>query len=102
MPAAVYTDEGHCQTVPDVVVEVVAPDDRADAHMGKVVTWLTAGVRLVWDLFPNTRSVHVSRPDRSGLRLRSGDALTGEDVLPGFAVPVAGFFRLPGEPVPAA
>ena len=100
VPALVHTDDGHCQTVPDCVVEVVAPDDLADAHIDKVLAWLAAGARLVWELFPKTRSMYVTRPDGSGLRLEAGDTLTGEDVLPGFASPIAEFFRLPGEPAP--
>jgi Uma2 family endonuclease len=102
MPSAVFADEGHCPTVPDVVVEVVAPHDLAVPHMDKVMAWLTAGTRLVWEVFPKTRAVTVMRPDGSGLRLRRGDILSGEDVLPGFAVPVADLFLLPAEPAPAA
>ena len=97
-----FTSEMDCQTVPDLVIEVVAPDDLAEPHMGKVMGWLSAGVQLVWEVFPKSRTVYAMRPDGSGLRVRPNDTLHGEDVLPGFSVPVADLFRVPGEPAPAA
>lgn len=101
-PTVVY-EEGHCQCVPDLVVEVVAPDDLAVAHTAKVAAWLDAGVQPVWELFPTTRTMYMMRPDGRGLRLRSGDTLTAPDVLPGFSLHVADIFRLPGQPAaPAA
>lgn len=98
-PTVVH-EEGHCRSVPDVVVEVVAPDDRAETHLAKVAAWLDAGVQLVWEMFPKTCTISVTRPDGRGCRLRPDDTLTAPDVLPSFAVPVADFFRLHG--VPAA
>jgi Uma2 family endonuclease len=102
MPNAVYSENAHCLIVPDVVAEVVEPQDLAYAHRAKVTGWLTAGVRLVLELYPKSNIVFTTRTDESSTRLRSGEILTGEDVLPGFAVPVADLFRLPGEPTPTA
>jgi len=46
--------------------------------------WLSHGVRLVWILHPETRTVDVHRPDQTVATLSGGDALNGLDVLPGF------------------
>ena len=97
MPVATYEDEGHCTTVPDLVAEVISPNDLAGEVEEKLAEWLDAGVKVVWVVNPTTRSVRVH--GRSGYTfLRTGDTLTAQEVLSGFAVPVADLFRRPGEP----
>ncbi|MGL6097497.1 MAG: Uma2 family endonuclease [Fimbriiglobus sp.] len=101
MPPAAYADEGHCVTVPDLVVEVISPNDKAVDVEHKIGEWLAAGVKLLWEVYPNTRTVHVYREDGPFAFLRAAAMLTAPDLLPGFAVPVADLFRRPGEPRPA-
>jgi Uma2 family endonuclease len=43
-----------------------------------------AGVCLVWVINPQNHTVRVYRLDGSSQSLRENDALSGEDVLPGF------------------
>jgi hypothetical protein len=40
-------------------------------------------------VFPERRVVHVYRPDRPRAELTPEQMLSGEDVLPGFCLPVA-------------
>ncbi|HZL35343.1 MAG TPA: Uma2 family endonuclease [Tepidisphaeraceae bacterium] len=88
--------KGYCLLVPDLVVEVISPNDRADEVEEKIREYLSAGVPLIWIVHPNTRTVHIHRPSTSPLgvitRLGESDAITGEDVLPGFSCSVAAFF----------
>jgi Uma2 family endonuclease len=51
-----------------------------------------AGVRLVWVVDPQSRLVTVHRPDGTGEVLSRHVALDGEDVLPGFRLPLADLF----------
>ena len=90
-----FRTQGHCRVAPDLVVEVVSPNDSADDVDAKVVDWLSAGVRLVWVISPAAGHIRVYPSDAQGTILRSTDTLAGEPVLPGFAVPVADLFRLP-------
>jgi len=83
---------GYGEIVPDLIVEIVSPGTRRAAVRRKTRMWLEAGARLVWTLYPRTRTVEVSRPDAEDRTLRAGDMLTGEPVLPGFSVPVADLF----------
>jgi Uma2 family endonuclease len=87
--------EGHMAVVPDLVVEVVSPNDLADEVNAKRVEWLAAGASLVWVVFPVQQEVHAFRADGSSVVFRRADALTAEPVLPDFRVPVADLFRLP-------
>lgn len=83
--------------VPDLVVEVISPDDLAGGVNQKVQEWLEAGVRVVWLIDPEARTVFVYHRDRPATAdiVREPDTLTGAPVLPGFAVPAADLFKFP-------
>ena len=95
MPPETYEDEGHCTTVPDLVAEVISPNDLAEDVEAKRDEWLAAGVKLIWIASPTTRTVSVHRADGSSALLRTTDTLTAEGVLPGFSCTVGDLFRLP-------
>jgi Uma2 family endonuclease len=96
MPAATYEDEGYISTVPDLVVEVISPNDLASEVEAKRDEWLAAGVQSVWIVDPTSKTVRIERHDGSYALYRHNDILVDEPVLPGFAVPVVDFFRKPG------
>jgi Uma2 family endonuclease len=75
---------GYAALAPDLVAEVVSPDDRPGELLAKVGDWLEAGVRLVWVIDPPRGEAHVHRPDGSISVLIDEETLDGEDVLPGF------------------
>jgi Uma2 family endonuclease len=79
---------GYLALAPDLVVEVVSPSDRAGEVQAKVSDWLTAGSRLVWVIDPWRERAIVYREDGSVDLLANDDALSGDDVLPGFSCPV--------------
>ena len=76
---------GFAELAPDLAVEVLSPDDRPGEVLAKVGDWLDAGCRLVWVVDPVRRTARVYRADGSEAYLAEGDALDGEDVLPGFS-----------------
>ena len=51
--------------------------------------WLNHGVRLVWVVQPETRSIDVYRIGQPITTLGDEDALDGLDVLPGFTCDVS-------------
>ena len=59
----------------------------------KLDEYFAAGVRLVWVIDPATRTVQVHHGRGEPLSLASGAVVTGEDVLPGFALPVDDIFE---------
>jgi len=80
---------GYARFAPDLVVEVLSPDDRPGEVLEKVADWLSAGTRLVWVIDPERRTGRVHRPDGTVMQLNELDALDGEDVLPGFSYRLA-------------
>jgi Uma2 family endonuclease len=80
------------QVPPDLVVEVVSPTDRPRAVAEKVAIYLAKGVPLVWVVDPATRSAEVHRPGRQPRRLTIDDAFDGEEIVPGFRLPLSQVF----------
>ena len=84
---------GHAEIVPDIAVEVVSPNDRVTAVNDKARMWIEAGVKLVWVAWPDRQTIEVHRPgDQSVVELSGEQTLDGEDVLPGFSVPITEIF----------
>ena len=75
---------GYAELAPDLVVEVLSPDDRPGQVLAKVGDWLEAGVKLVWVVDPERRLAHIYRADGSESVIDDAKMLDGEDVVPGF------------------
>ena len=93
----------HVRLVPDLVVEVVSPNDALDDVFDKVREYHAAGVPLVWVAVPMSRRVLVEpNPDGGGKPavLTADDSITGGDVLPGFACIVGDLFPANLPPAP--
>ncbi len=84
-------ERGFWELVPDLVVEIVSPNDTAVEVNEKVGDYLAAGVRLTWVVHPRQRQVHVYYPCGDARILFSDGALDGEDVIPGFRLPLRDF-----------
>jgi Uma2 family endonuclease len=83
---------GHCRAVPDLIVEVVSPNDDAEQLQAKLAEFRAAGVPLLWVVYPGSRQVEVIHDDGTARYLAESDALDGGDVLPGFSCQVADLF----------
>jgi Uma2 family endonuclease len=86
---------GYSSVVPDLVAEVISPNDKYEEVDEKIEEYLRAGVRLVWVISPRNHTVRVYRANGSSHSLREGDELDGEDVLPGFRYAVRDLFPQP-------
>ena len=83
---------GYAEVPPDLVVEIVSPSDSPREVNDKAWMWLSYGVRLVWVVQPESRTVDVYGPGRAVVTLNEGDTLDGMDVLPGFTCAVREVF----------
>ena len=83
---------GWGQTIPDLVVEVVSPNDRQPAIDAKTRMWIAAGARLVLVVYPDAALVVAHHDDATVEQFGIDDTLTCEPVLPGFACSVADIF----------
>ena len=75
---------GHCEIVPDLVVEVVSPKDSYYDIQQRVHEFLKVGCPLVWVINPNSRMAAIYRKDGPVVEIDENAELVSEDVLPGF------------------
>lgn len=80
---------GYAALAPDLVVEVVSPNDRTGELLAKVAAWLEAGARPVWVIDPARHQARVCRPDGDLAIVSADGSLDGEDVIPGFRCALA-------------
>ena len=85
-------DANAWDVIPDVAVEVTSPSDRAEVQRKKVLEYFRVGVRLVWVVYPNLRTVDVYDTPTSVRVIGPDDMLTGDPVLPGFQLSLAHLF----------
>ena len=83
---------GYAEVAPDLVVEIASPGDSRREVYDKARMWLSHGVRLVWAVHPDTRTIDVHRADGPVATLGEDGALDGLDALPGFACEVGAVF----------
>jgi len=83
---------GYIRIAPDLVVEVMSPNDLASEISVKVEEYLDAGVPLVWVISPDAETVIIHRVDGSVTKLHLKDELRGEDILPEFCCRVSDLF----------
>lgn len=85
---------GFLDGAPDLAVEVLSPGNTVEEIHDKLVEYFENGTRLAWIIHPSEHYVLVYRsaqePDRL---LKSVDSLDGEEVIPGFTLPVAELFQ---------
>jgi Uma2 family endonuclease len=78
---------------PNVAVEVCSPSNRPAKIFEKLAEYLSAGVSMVWIVYPKTHSVAIYRSDdEAPLVLKEGDVIENLPELPGFRCPVADLF----------
>ncbi len=82
---------GWIRVPPDLAIEVVSPRDSAEELHKKLRDYREAGIPLVWVIYPATRSGDVYR-GRTVTPVFEEDALDGEDIVPGFRLPLRHFF----------
>ena len=77
---------------PDLAIEILSPGQSVGELVRKLRSAIRRGVRLGWLIDDRNRSIHVLHPTRPVQILRMGDTLTGDEVMPGFTLPVAEIF----------
>jgi Uma2 family endonuclease len=75
---------------PDLVVEIASATQYRPDLADKAQHWLDRGVRLVWVIWPERREVDVlTRGSAAPRTLQDDDTLDGDDVIPGFGIPLS-------------
>lgn len=85
--------EGFLAIAPDLCVEIISPSDRRTELHEKIVEYFRFGVRMVWLVDPEDRTITIYRsPDEAHLYHETAE-FDGGDALPGFRCGVGELFR---------
>lgn len=75
---------------PDFAVELRSATDALESLQSKMEEYIKCDVRLGWLIDPQNQRVEIYRLGQGVEVLQSPTSLSGEDVLPGFALDLAG------------
>lgn len=81
---------------PDLAIAVRGKSNRRQEMDRKLRDCFTAGIRLVWYVHSESRTVSVFTSPGQSMVLGEGDTLGGGQVLPGFELPLRDLLADPG------
>jgi Uma2 family endonuclease len=77
---------------PDFVLELMSPTDYLVNIQAKMKEYLENKVKLGWLINPQAKQVEIYRLGQEAELLDSPRLISGEDILPGFVLDLAGIF----------
>jgi Uma2 family endonuclease len=83
---------GFAEFAPDAAVVIVSPSNSPGEIERKVAVYLQTGVRAIWVVYPEEQQVVVHTPHPAPSIFGAGEAIEGDEVLPGLSLPVAEIF----------
>ena len=86
-----WCEDAPCPVLPELVIEIVSPDQTFNQLAQKAMDYLSAGVYRVWVVYPPMRSLTVFFADRPPETYR-GDRLLTDDLFPNLAITSEQFF----------
>lgn len=92
LPSAAALSRGPIESLPDIAIEVLSPDDRPSRVAEKLAFYLRAGIPLVWIVDLEERTIAAHRPGQPSTIHRAGDVIDAAPVLSEFALDVGELF----------
>ena len=84
---------GFAPLCPDFAIELRSATDRLRSVQLKLEEYIANGTQLAWLIDPQTRTVHVYRPDRLVEKLDHPAEIRGDPELPGLVVDLVGVWE---------
>ena len=83
--------------VPAFIIEVISSNDQINKVKKKMLNYRDAGVKVVWQIFPNHRQVEVHTGEHleHSIKLEGGQICSAAPVLPAFELSVNAIFHHP-------
>jgi len=79
--------------VPDLAIEVLSAGNTPAEMQRKLRDYFQAGVEQVWLIDPQTRTAEVHTSVEASESVAADGVIRGEDVLPGFELPLSALFE---------
>jgi Uma2 family endonuclease len=85
------------QGIPDLIIEVLSPSTRANDLGVKRELYMRSGVRELWLVDPDARTVTRARPNSTPDEVLGEGAVLRSNLLDGFELEIAHVFRFPAD-----
>lgn len=92
LPGGKIPSEPIPTVVPDLAIEILSQSNTRKEMERKLADYFGAGVRIVWIVDPQARTVTVHNSPQHFSILNEDRRLDGEDVLPGFVMELKSLF----------
>ena len=89
-----HPPRGFLEVAPELVIEIISPNDRWEDVRAKIGDYFSIGVERVWIVEPAKRTVLVYRSNTQFQEFAESDTLNGEGILEGFSLAVAEIFAV--------
>ncbi len=84
--------DNYISVAPELVVEVMSPNDRWEQVRDKMADYFSIGIEQVWVVEPSNRKLLVYRSSTDVREYSEGDTFVSEGVLERFTLVVASLF----------
>ena len=85
--------KSYLDVAPELVVEIMSPGDTWSEVTQKLREYFAIGVQLIWVADPAVSIVYAYRSMTDVREFTEQDELPGDQILPGFSMPVAQLFE---------
>ena len=83
--------------IPEFVIEIVSKNDVASKENRKLKNYRDAGVKVVWQIFPDTQEVVITR-GKDAVTCVENDICSAAPVIPDFKITTKAIFQKPRKP----
>lgn len=91
--AEIEDEQGYVPFAPDLVVEVLSPNDRFSRVEAKALAWLDAGCKLVLVVDPEGQRLHSYRSRNQIQIFEQGETVDCTDAVPGWTLSITELFQ---------
>jgi Uma2 family endonuclease len=93
--AADWPEDGPCPVAPELVIEIISPDQTFGMMTEKAVDYLSAGVLRVWVVDPKAQSITIFMPEAVPMTYK-GDRILTDLLFPGLELTAQQVFQKAG------
>ena len=78
--------------IPDFVIEVISGNDKASKVEEKTIEYFKAGIKVLWLIYPDNKTVHVYTSTKQAQICSDDDVCSAKPVLEDFEISVNNIF----------
>jgi Uma2 family endonuclease len=82
------------EPIPEFVIEVISPTDDAEKVEEKIIEYFKAGVKVIWNVFPENKTVYVYTSRKTVTICTDDDLCSANPIMADFEISVESLFSV--------